>query len=219
MLSEKQHDVLHRNNKKQGYSEDDERKRGDFFLHILQPDCNPLLHVQDDGGSQGTTGHISIHTVTLSGEEGFDEDIMSQSSSNRSYEDGESLSSYRGDHAGYDLEEPQTPEVDRKHKKHISNHLSQQNINLQAHVQFSEPERVSLDSFASTEQSEDGYPPMDLDTMDSGFGECGSPRASDSNTAELTDLFHEHKHSDSNYVKQWMTCSTIEEDSGNSADN
>lgn len=226
MISEKQHNILHWNNEKQSYSEDKEMKQGGCFLHILQPHCNSLLHLQDGDSSQGTghsTGHISIHTVTLSGEEEFDEEVMSQSSINtlRSYQDGESIGSYGGDnkeHAGYDLE-PQMCRIDRQngmlqqHQNQISNDISVGNINFQPHAQFNEPERVSLDSFASNEQSEDGYPHVDLDTIDSGFGECSSPGAAEHKDS---DLFHEHKNSNSNYVKQWMICSTIQEDSSNS---
>lgn len=154
---------------------------------------------------------------------------MSQSSVNtlRSYQDGESFGSFgedNGEQAGYDLEEPQVSRLDRQsgelphHENQISNDLSLENINFQPHVPLNEPERVSLDSFASNEQSEDGYPHVDLDTIDSGFGECSSPGASDSNIAEQidSDSFREHKNSNSNYVKQWMVCSTIQEDSSNS---
>ncbi|XP_044064517.1 interleukin 21 receptor, tandem duplicate 1 isoform X2 [Siniperca chuatsi] len=232
MISEKQHDVLQWDNEKQSYSKDNKMKQGGNFLHMLQPHSNSLLFFQDGGSSQGTghsTGHISIHTVTLSGEEEFEEEVVSQSSVNtlRSYQDGEHFGSFEKDnteHAGYDLEEPQMSRLDRQngrlphHENQISNDLSVENINFQPRVQLNEPERVSLDSFASNEQSEDGYPHVDLDTMDSGFGECSSPGASDSNIAEQinSDLFHEHKSSNSNYVKQWMICSTIQEDSSNS---
>ncbi|XP_023141975.1 interleukin 21 receptor, tandem duplicate 1 [Amphiprion ocellaris] len=223
VISETQHDVLQWNNKKQSYTEDSETKQvGGSFVNMLQPPSNPLLHLQDGGSSQGTshsTGHISIHTVTLSGEE-FEEEVSSQSSMNtlRSYQDGESFGSFEEDNrenAGYDSDEPQMNGMARQHD--IISDLLVENINFEQHAQFNEPERVSLDSFVSNEQSEDGYPHVDLDTIDSGFGECSSPGASDSNTAEHkdSDLFQEHKNSNSNYVKQWMICSTIQEDSGN----
>ncbi|XP_038566615.1 interleukin 21 receptor, tandem duplicate 1 isoform X1 [Micropterus salmoides] len=232
MMSEKQHDVLQWDNEKQSCSKDNQMKQGGNFLHMLQSHSNSLLLFQDGGSLQGTghsTGHISIHTVTLSGEEELEDEVVSQSSVNtlRSYQDGESFGSFEKDnreHAGYDLEEPQMSRMDRQsgrlshHENQISNGLSVERINFQPRVQLNEPERVSLDSFASNEQSEDGYPHVDLDTMDSGFGECSSPGASDSNIAEQIDsnLFHEHKSSNSNYVKQWMICSTIDEDSSNS---
>ncbi|XP_041799317.1 interleukin 21 receptor, tandem duplicate 1 [Chelmon rostratus] len=232
MNGEKQHDILQWNREKRSYREEDEMKQGDHFPHMLQPHSHSLLFFQEGGSSQGTnhsTGHISIHTVTLSGEEEFEEEVVSQSSVNtlRSYQDGESFGSFgedNGEQAGYDLEEPQVSRLDRQsgelphHENQISNDLSLENINFQPHVPLNEPERVSLDSFASNEQSEDGYPHVDLDTIDSGFGECSSPGASDSNIAEQidSDSFREHKNSNSNYVKQWMVCSTIQEDSSNS---
>lgn len=226
IISEKQQDVLQWSNERQSYNED-EMKQGGHFLHMLQPLSNSLLFFQDGGSSQGTghsTGHISIHTVTLSGEEELDEEVVSQSSVNtlRSYQEGESFGSFEEDHrehAGYDLEEPNEQSgILPQHENLSSNDLSVENVNFQPHAQLNEPERVSLNSFASNEQSEDGYPHVDLDTIDSGFGECSSPGASDSNIAEQmdSDLFHEHKSSNSNYVKQWMVCSTIQEDSGNS---
>uniref|UniRef100_A0A3Q1ETM1 Interleukin-21 receptor-like n=1 Tax=Acanthochromis polyacanthus TaxID=80966 RepID=A0A3Q1ETM1_9TELE len=223
VISETQHDVLQWNNKKQSYTEESETKQvGGSFVNMLQPPSNLLLHLQDGGSSQGTshsTGHISIHTVTLSGEE-FEEEVSSQSSINtlRSYQDGESFGSFEEDNrenAGYDSDEPQMNRMARQ--RDLINDLLVENIDFEPHGQFNEPERVSLDSFVSNEQSEDGYPHVDLDTIDSGFGECSSPSASDSNTAEHkdSDLFQEHKNSNSNYVKQWMVCSTIQEDSSN----
>ncbi|XP_030606524.1 interleukin-21 receptor-like [Archocentrus centrarchus] len=209
MTSDKQHDILHWSNEKQRDSEDNESNQGGHILHLQQPHSNLLLHFQDRDSSKGnshSTGHISIHTVTLSGEE-FDEEVTSQSSL-RSYQDGESLGSFEEDNR-YDLEERHMSRMDRQsgvlpqHENQIANDLLVENINFQHRAQFNEPERVSLDSF---EQSEDGYPHVDLDTIDSGFGECGSPGASDTNTADQTnsDLFHEHTNSNSNYVKQWM---------------
>lgn len=226
MQSEKQHDILQWNNEKQSYSENNDVKQGGHFFHMLQPYSNSLLFFQDAGSSQGTghsIGHISIHTVTLSGEEELEEEVVSQASAHtlRSYQDGESFGSFQEDHrehGGYDLEEPRGHiGILPQHENQISNDLLGENINVEPHAQHNEPERVSLDSFASNEQSDDGYPHVDLDTIDSGFGECSSPGASDSNIAEQrdSDLFHEHKNSNSNYVKQWMICSTIQEDSSN----
>ncbi|XP_029307631.1 interleukin 21 receptor, tandem duplicate 1 [Cottoperca gobio] len=225
IISEKQHEVLQWNNEKQSYSEDNEMKQGGDFL--LQPHSNSLLFFQDGGSSQGTghsAGHVSIHTVTLSGEEEFEQEVMSQRSVNsfRSFQGGENYASFVEDnreHAGYDLEEPfRQSGILPQHENQISNNLSVENINFQPRAPLNEPERVSLASFASNEPSEDGYPHVDFDTIDSGFGECGSPGASDLKITEQMDsnLFHEHKSSNSNYVKQWMTCSSNEEDSSNS---
>lgn len=226
--SDKQHDVLEWNNEKPIYRGDNEINQGGHFLNVLQPHRNSLLFPHDGGSSQGTghsTGHISIHTVTLSGEERCEGEGVSQGSVDtlRSYQDGQSSGSFREDNrepAGYDGEEPQMARLDRQsgllahHENQILNDFSLENINFEPHVQLDEPERVSLDSFVSNEQSEDGYPHVDLDTIDSGFGECSSPGASDSNMTEQIDsqLIYEHKCSNSNYVKQWMVCSTIQED-------
>lgn len=225
ITGEKQHDVLQWSNEKQSYSEDPETKKGGHFLHMLEPHSNMLPHLQDGGTSQGTghsDGHISIHTVTLSGEE-FEEEVMSQSSVNTLRDSFGSFEEDNREHAGYDLEGPHLSGMDRQHpvlpqhENQISNELSLENINFHPRAQFHEAERLSLNSFASNEQSEDGYPHVDLDTIDSGFVECSSPGASDSNMGEHTgpDLFHEHN-SNSNYVKQWMICNTIQEVTSNS---
>ncbi|XP_034553953.1 interleukin 21 receptor, tandem duplicate 1 [Notolabrus celidotus] len=225
--SEKEPDDFEWKNEKQSFREDSEIKQAGHFLHMLQPHSNSLPFLQDGGSSQSaghSSGHVSIHTVTLSGEEEFEEEVRSRSSVNtlRSYRDGESFGSFGDDnieHPHYDLEEHRIsglhgqsgmlPQRDNQ----LSNDLSVGSVNFEPHAQINEAERVSLDSFVSHEQSEDGYPHVDLDTIDSGFGECSSPGASDSSIAEQMDLFQEHKSSNSNYVKQWMFCSTIPEDS------
>lgn len=221
-LSEKGPDVFQWNNEKHSYSQDGQMKHDDQFLQLLRPPNNLLPFFQDGGSSQSTgqsSGHISIHTVTLSGEDEFDGEAPSgRGSVNtiRSYGDGGSFGSFgddSGEHPTLRLggQNGMLPQQDIR----ISNDLSLENVNFEPHAQVDEPERVSLDSFESHELSEDGYPHVDLDTIDSGFGECSSPGASDSNMAEQMALFQEHKNSNSNYVKQWMFCSKIEEDSGN----
>uniref|UniRef100_A0A8D3DPB2 Fibronectin type-III domain-containing protein n=1 Tax=Scophthalmus maximus TaxID=52904 RepID=A0A8D3DPB2_SCOMX len=229
LMSEKQDRVLQWSKETKTHREDDEATGGGRSLHMLWPPGNGLPHFPGEGGSQGTghsVGLLSIHTVTLSGEEFEVEEVMSRSSVStlRSYQDGQSFGSFEGDnsgHAGYDLE---TPRLDRKncgmspqHENQAADGLSADGINFRPRAQFfDEPERLSLDSFASNEQSEDGYPRVDLDTVDSGFVECGSPGVSDSDAGEqaYADLFHEHKNSNSNYVKQWMVCNAIQEDPG-----
>ncbi|XP_037532650.1 interleukin-21 receptor [Nematolebias whitei] len=206
--SEKQN-VLHWTNEKQSFSED-ELMDGQSFLHPLQDDSSSpsVAH---------STGHVSIHTVTLSGEE-LDEEVTSQSSL-RSSQEGESFGSFEDadrEHGSCRLEGVHMSRRDRQSgtslqlEAHSANDSLRENLDYEADGAFNEAERVSLDSFVSNEQSEDGYPRVDLDTIDSGYGECGSPGASESNRAEHTDSFHEHKNS--NYVRQWMICSTIQED-------
>ncbi|XP_007570607.1 interleukin 21 receptor, tandem duplicate 1 [Poecilia formosa] len=217
MLSEKQSEILSWSNEKQSYSEVTEVKAADDFLQVQQLPNNLLMTFQDSSTSQGTihsTGHISIHTVTLSGEE-FEGDVTSQSSL-KSFQDSESFGSLDDDNrerVTYNLGESHAARMERHseislRENQIANDLILENQNLLPDGEFNEAERVSLNSFASHEQSEDGYPHVDLDTIDSGFGECGSPGASDSNS----NSFPEEKHLNSNYVKQWMICSTIQED-------
>nr|XP_061789072.1 interleukin-21 receptor-like [Nerophis lumbriciformis] len=50
--------------------------------------------------------------------------------------------------------------------------------------------------------SDDGYPRLDLDTADSGFGECASPTQSSS--GQPADFLDDGLISRSNYVKQWI---------------
>lgn len=179
---------------------------------------------QDDGSPPSvarSAGHVSIHTVTLSGEES-EEDVTSRSSL-RSYQEAGSFGSFVGTDRGRcrlegvhvsrrDAQSGTSPRLEA----HRADDSSVDSLSYEADAPFNDAERVSLDSFVSNEQSEDGYPRVDLDTIDSGYGECGSPGAPEANRAELPDSFHECK--DSNYVRQWMVCSTIQEDSGNDRD-
>ncbi|KAL6109657.1 il21r [Pungitius sinensis] len=179
--SEKQRGLLQWSNEKRCCGEDPGAADP---LRPPRPHSNPLLFFQ---GSQD----ISIHTVTLSGEE--------------------ELEGVRGGRAGGDLEGPRGPGgVLPRREDQIPN-------DLLVEAQPVEPERVSLDSFASNELSDDGYPRVDLDTIDSGFGECVVvPGAADSNAAEQlqSDSFRDHKSLSSNYVKQWMARGSIQEDLG-----
>ncbi|XP_041649862.1 interleukin 21 receptor, tandem duplicate 1 [Cheilinus undulatus] len=224
--SEKQPDVLQWKNEKQGNNEDSEATQAAVSLHMLLPHSKSLPS-QDSGISEGpddSSGHISIHTVMLSGEDEFEEEVGRSVGMLRGYQDGGSFGSFgdnNGEHAGYNFGEAQPLRLDRisgmlpQHEIQIFNEVSERNDNFDQHNDINEPERVSLNSFGSHGLSEDGYPHVDLDTIDSGFGECSSPGASDSNMREQMDLFQEHKSSNSNYVKQWMICSTIQEDSSN----
>lgn len=221
MTSEKQYDVPQYNNNKQTYKENSKMAQQDGFLSLLQPYSDSLAFFQDGSSSQGTshsTGHISIHTVTLSGEEGFEDEVGSQSSVNapRSFRVGGNIGLIGQldiEQAGYDLEDVQVARLNR-YNRVLLHHENLAEEHFLPHVPFIEPERVSLDSLALNEQLEDPYPPVDFDTIDSGFGECSSPGASDTNGGEQidSDSLHDHKTSNSNYVKQWMARSTAEED-------
>ncbi|KAM9310279.1 interleukin 21 receptor, tandem duplicate 1 isoform 2-T3 [Pholidichthys leucotaenia] len=197
---EKQLDVLHWKSEKPGFSDDGVAEQGQRLLHVPYFLSLPL-QFQDSSSSGGhSTGHVSIHTVTLSGEE-FEEEATSQSSLS-SFEDGERI--------GYDLEENWIAVAPLEERQILND------VNFEPHPQFNELERISLESFAWNGQSEDGYPNVDLDTIDSGYGECSSPPAL--NTAERidSDLFQGHKNPTSNYVKQWMIHSTEQEDASSS---
>ncbi|KAM4600324.1 interleukin 21 receptor, tandem duplicate 1 [Polymixia lowei] len=206
------------------YGEDNEKKQGGRSHECFYPPGAPVLHVHEagswHGGTGHSTGHISIHTVTLSGEEESGEEGVSGSSGNtlRSYQDEETFGLYaEGDVecGDFDSGEPQRSRMCRgggllaQGENQISAGLSVSSMDCQSSVRVIEPERVSLDSFKSNGQSEDGYPSVDLDTIDSGFGEadCSSPVTSESSTEERIDsAFY------SNYVKQWMIGSTLQED-------
>ncbi|XP_068616574.1 interleukin-21 receptor-like [Brachionichthys hirsutus] len=216
--SVEQYDVPQWSIEKQSYREH-ELNPCAHHQRMPQPHSNSLLFFQDGGGgSSGTghsSGHISIQTVTLSGEEEFEAEVELQSSDNtfRSYQDGQSFGSSGDDDGGRAECEPQPSRPERqsgaspRHDNQISDDSAEENINFQLHVQLVEPEMVSLESFESNEQSEDGYPHVDLDTIDSGFGECSSPGVSS---------MVEYSNSNSNYVKQWMACSVDQEAAGDS---
>lgn len=227
--SDRQQDVAQWKSEKQSFRESEEMTGNGHLFQMLEPSDNSLLYfLEGSTRSEGTghsAGHISIHTVTLSGEEELGEAAVSESSPSalRGYQDGENFDVFAGDdqeQAAFDFEEPQVVGFHRHsgvsvpHRENqapLRRDSSAENLNFPPHVQFIEPERVSLDSFVFNERSDDGYPHVDLDTVDSGFGECGSPGASDSNESEQTDSLHEYKSSNSNYVKQWVVCRTVEE--------
>lgn len=209
-----EHDVPQWNIEKQSCTESNEVERNGLFFHKLQAHDNSLLLCQDGGSQSGErVGHISIHTVTLSEEEGFEVDGMSQNSacvlrSDRDRERFELFGEDMREQAAYGLEEAESgllPVLQRQ----ASDDSSGENNDGALRIQFFGAERVSLDSLALNEQSEDGYPHVDLDTIDSGFGEYNSPAASPG--TEQTQSLHEHINFHSNYVKQWMVCKTAEE--------
>lgn len=210
-----EHSVIQWDSEKLSCMENTEAKHHGHFPHELQVQESSALPCWD-GGSQTNdhVGHISIHTVTLSEEEGHGEEGVSGDSAGvlRSGQDGESFELF-GDGVEaqpiYGLEHAESglrPPLQHQ----ISDDSSVDNNDVPLHIQFFEAERASLDSLILNEQSEDGYPHVDLDTIDSGYGEYNSPGASQG-TAEQPNLFHEHINFQSNYVKQWMVCRTIEE--------
>lgn len=208
-------DLLQWNSEKESSTESKEMNKHGHFFPKLQAQAHPLL-LGEDWGSQsrgGLAGPISIHTVTLSEEEEFEEEGTSQSSACvlRSDRDRESFEVFVEDmkeQAAHGLEEAASglpPVLQRQ----ASRSSSGEDDDVPLPHQFFRAERVSLDSLALNDQSEDGYPHVDLDTIDSGFGEYNSPGASPG--ADQTQSLHEHINLHSNYVKQWMVCKNAEE--------
>lgn len=192
----------------------------------LQPTDNSLMFFLEGGHSDcigHSAGQVSIHTVTLSGNRELLEEASSGNSPSdlRGHQNRENVGILSGENLDQDaflFEEPVSPAGQIRHSgvseslQQPARHSSAENLNFQPHVNFVEAERASLDSFVFNEHSDDGYPHVDLDTVDSGFGECASPGASDSNDSEPTNLLHVYKSShQSNYVKQWVACSRVED--------
>lgn len=203
-----EHDVIQLNSEKQSCMENKEVKQNGHLFHELQARDSSLLPCQDGGSGSGSDqiGHISIHTVTLLEEEVFEEEDTSQSSAcvlrrDQHRERFEFFGADMEEQAGYGLEEAEhglLPQLQHQADRHASAGDNQ----VPLHIQFFEEERVSLDSLTLNEQSDDGYPHVDLDTIDSGFGEYNSPGAS--HGAQQTFSLHEQIQFQSNYVKQWM---------------
>lgn len=207
-------EVVQWGGEKQSCTGSNEGEKAGNFFHKLQAHDSSLLLCQDGGSAGGDcVGRISIHTVTLSEEDGFEEEGMLQNSACvlGSDQDRESFELFVEDmkeQAAFGLGEAESgllPVLQRQ----ASDDSSGENNHVPLHIRIFGEERASLYSLALNEQSEDGYPHVDLDTIDSGFGEYNSPGASPG--AEQTQPLHEHINFPSNYVKQWMVCQTVEE--------
>ncbi|KAM9493540.1 interleukin 21 receptor, tandem duplicate 1 [Clarias gariepinus] len=134
-------------------------------------------------------GHISMDTVTVSGQEGGMSDFQEVHGNIVDVPDeGENL-------------EPDT----RKGSEGQGFDEWQLQPNNEENG-----EQLSLDSFISNEHSDYGYPQigLDLDTIDSGFleSDCSSPVSSECEGGERTDtaLLGDTAGTHSNYVKQWV---------------
>lgn len=197
------HDVPQLNGEKPNV-ETTEVKPDNYFRHDPQAHGGSLPPCLDGSSRSGDwIGHISIHTVTLSEERGFEEEATSQNSACvlRGDQDRESFELFGEEME--DLENAESGLLPRlQHRASDDSSLGRDPL----HVHLFEEERASLDSLTLNEQSDDGYPHVDLDTIDSGFGEYNG-RAS----RGTQHSFHEHKNLHSNYVKQWMVCKTVEE--------
>ncbi|TRY86247.1 hypothetical protein DNTS_015823 [Danionella cerebrum] len=149
-------------------------------------------------------GHISVDTVVVSGQEG----IMGNWSGNSSRQN---LDDRQRDPNNI---QPLLPDASGSLQG-----LDCDDWHLQEHY-LENMEQVSLDSYSSNEQSEDGYPRMelDLDTIDSGFleSECSSPSAFDGKEQMETLLMEGVGESRSNYVKQSVDFTAIRVDAHSS---
>ncbi|XP_041719280.1 interleukin-21 receptor isoform X2 [Coregonus clupeaformis] len=193
------------------------------------------LSVEEDSsssGDQGTchsAGHISIDTVMVSGEEG----ALSGSSweTYKCSQGGGSFSQYTGGSRGgmdSEVEGPLGAGAEEEgglcgeSGRRASTGLPAMEWQLQLQARNNQPEQISL-------VSEDGYPPMMLDldsvdTIDSGVfveSDCSSPVNTNFDSEEQIDsaLLSGVGSSPSEYVKQWMTGNTMQEDPTNSGQN
>ncbi|XP_056142737.1 interleukin 21 receptor, tandem duplicate 1 [Lampris incognitus] len=228
--------LLHWNTEKESHRQDNEEDREQRTLShdSFHPHSVSLFDFQDGGSWQGhSTGHISIHMVTLSGEEESEERPALESFMNilrRCQDEGTSgpYAEGPGD-AGYDLASlgapPRISRDDELSGRELQdgflaqegNQISVSNIDCQPHYGHAlELERVSLDSFASNEQLEDGYPCVDLDTIDSGFGESDASSPVTSGAPNDSILVNQEENSSSHYVKQWIIYGPLWQDSDNS---
>ncbi|KAK9978024.1 hypothetical protein ABG768_019798 [Culter alburnus] len=154
-------------------------------------------------------GHISMDTVTVSGQEGIMAD-WSGDNHRRSLEDF--LNDKDGNQRAAEIadRQPLVPEGSGSLRG-----LDCDDWHLQEH-DLENIEQVSLDSYNSNEQSDDGYPQMglDLDTIDSGFleSDCSSPSAFDGNEQIETESLDGVGGSHSNYVKQWVAFTAVQVD-------
>ncbi|XP_056097724.1 interleukin 21 receptor, tandem duplicate 1 [Rhinichthys klamathensis goyatoka] len=165
------------------------------------------------GGSSNSVahsgGHISMDTVTVSGQEGVVAD-WSSDSHRRSLEDF--LDGKDTDQRAAEIadRQPLVPEGSGSLQG-----LDCDDWHLQEH-DLENIEQNSLDSYGSNEESDDGYPQMglDLDTIDSGFleSDCSSPSAFDGNEQIETDSLDGVGGSHSNYVKQWVAFTAVQVD-------
>ncbi|XP_017563034.1 interleukin 21 receptor, tandem duplicate 1 isoform X1 [Pygocentrus nattereri] len=169
------------------------------------------------GSSLGTThsgGHISMDTVTVSGQEGTMSDWTGGSSRNRP-DPGFHRAGQRAPGVSDEDDFPGLDGREGLEERGVDNWQLQGN-------EMDNIEEISLDSYSSNEQSDDGYPQMglDLDTIDSGFleSDCSSPMNSECDGGEQMDaaLLAGGVGAHSNYVKQWVAVTPLSEDQSNS---
>lgn len=176
---------------------------GDWsLLSLMNPDLpKRYLFGGSSLGLSNSSGHISMDTVTVSGQEGA---MLDFQESNRNAvavpveaKDREASRRENSDGQGFDAWQLQADDAEIG-------------------------EELSLDSFSSNEHSDYGYPQigLDLDTIDSGFleSDCSSPVSSECEGGEETDaaLLGDTVGTHSNYVKQWVAFVPASEENSNS---
>ncbi|XP_046690188.1 interleukin 21 receptor, tandem duplicate 1 isoform X2 [Silurus meridionalis] len=165
---------------------------GDWsLLSLMNPDLSKRYFL--GGSSLGLAhsgGHISMDTVTVSGQEGAMLDFQ-ETNQNAVQVPGEA------------------EDQEQDSRESSEDQQSFDDWRLQAN-DAENGERLSLDSFSSNEHSDYGYPQiaLDLDTIDSGFleSDCSSPVSSECEGGEGMDtaLLGSTVGTHSNYVKQWV---------------
>ncbi|XP_048846950.1 interleukin 21 receptor, tandem duplicate 1 [Brienomyrus brachyistius] len=179
-----------------------------------QSSSKHLLPGSSSQASTHMTGRISIHTVTVSGEEN------TGSVCPEAYRG--SICTYLGDHAEVSLSHPGRAVMHRERflpgpRSDEDEPIEEQagafgpyRLNWQLAEGDQELERLSLNSFSSNERSDDGYPhlELDLDTIDSGFqdSDCNSPVDTEINLKRP--VLGEAGNLHSNYIRQWVTYSS-----------
>lgn len=164
---------------------------GDWtLLNLLNPDLSKRYFL---GGSTvglaHSGGHISMDTVTVSGQEG-------------------TMSNFQENNRNA-VEVPDDAGNLEPDSREISLGQGFDDWRLQAN-DAENGEELSLDSFSSNEHSDYGYPQigLDLDTIDSGFleSDCSSPVSSECEGGERMDtpILGGTVGTHSNYVKQWV---------------
>lgn len=185
-------------------------RNGERNFGLAHQNSSKLYFLGSNGNSVAHSGgHISIDTVTVSGQEGVVAD-WSGDSHRRSLKDFLNDKDANQRAAEIADRQPLVPEG--------SGSLQGSDCDdwhLQEH-DLENIEQVSLDSYGSNEQSDDGYPQMglDLDTIDSGFleSDCSSPSAFDGNEQIETESLDGVGGSHSNYVKQWVAFTAVQVD-------
>ncbi|KAI7803384.1 interleukin 21 receptor, tandem duplicate 1 isoform X2 [Triplophysa rosa] len=163
-----------------------------------------------------SSGHISMDTVTVSGQEGLMAD-WSGESHRRSIDDFHNGT--EADQRVVEMADGQPGALLHDGRGRIQV-LDCDDWHIQDH-ELENVEQVSLFSYSSNEHSDDGYPQMglDLDTIDSGFleSDCSSPSGFDGKEHTDTESLEGVGVFQSNYVKQWVTFTAVQVD--NSTEN